>query len=62
MSQVYKSHTLLSEILGQITEQTNQTCGTSASSFAEKVYKGLKGNRYLIVVDDIWNIEAWDVL
>ncbi|KAI5677144.1 hypothetical protein M9H77_08094 [Catharanthus roseus] len=62
VSQVYKSHTLLSDILRQITELTNQTCGTSAISFAEKVYKGLKGNRYLIVIDDIWTIEAWDVL
>lgn len=45
VSQVYKIHTLLSEISCQITEQRNQTCGTSASSLAEMVYKVLKGNR-----------------
>ncbi|KAI5670253.1 hypothetical protein M9H77_10617 [Catharanthus roseus] len=29
---------------------------------AEKVYKSLKGQKYLIVLDDIWDVRAWDVL
>ncbi|KAL8557560.1 hypothetical protein ACS0TY_004851 [Phlomoides rotata] len=30
------------------------------SVIAEKVYKRLKGRKYLIVVDDIWSTKAWD--
>ncbi|KAK4374107.1 hypothetical protein RND71_004784 [Anisodus tanguticus] len=32
----------------------------SDDELAEKLYRSLKGKRYLIVVDDVWSPEAWD--
>ncbi|CAA2959154.1 late blight resistance homolog R1A-3 [Olea europaea subsp. europaea] len=29
-------------------------------SLGEKLYKSLKGRHYFIVMDDIWNVNAWD--
>ncbi|KAL0287574.1 UNVERIFIED_CONTAM: Disease resistance protein RPP13 [Sesamum angustifolium] len=32
----------------------------SYEQMAEHVYKNLKGRRYLVVLDDMWSIKAWD--
>uniref|UniRef100_A0A3Q7J619 NB-ARC domain-containing protein n=1 Tax=Solanum lycopersicum TaxID=4081 RepID=A0A3Q7J619_SOLLC len=32
----------------------------SNDQLMETVYRGLKGRRFLIVIYDIWSIEAWD--
>nr|XP_027077126.1 putative late blight resistance protein homolog R1B-17 [Coffea arabica] len=62
-SQVYTKHSLLAQILCSI------NCGSSVQylemnedDMAEKVYKLLKRNRYLIILDDVWDIMGWDLL
>ncbi|XP_022854795.1 putative late blight resistance protein homolog R1A-3 [Olea europaea var. sylvestris] len=32
----------------------------SDEKLADRLYKSLKGRRYVIVIDDIWSITAWD--
>ncbi|KAK4433095.1 Disease resistance protein RPP13 [Sesamum alatum] len=34
----------------------------SYEQMAERVYKNLKGRRYLVVLDDMWSTKAWDDL
>lgn len=34
----------------------------SYDQLLEQLYRKLKGKRYLIVMDDLWSIEAWDLV
>ncbi|KAL0402623.1 UNVERIFIED_CONTAM: putative late blight resistance proteinR1B-14 [Sesamum latifolium] len=52
VSQDYSIQEILSNLLVSI-KPSNEL-------LAENVYKGLKGMRYLIVVDDVWSTKAWD--
>ncbi|CDP16266.1 unnamed protein product [Coffea canephora] len=62
VSRVYHKQTLLLEILGQINRNFNQNPGVAGKDYVEMLYKSLKGKRYLVVIDDIWDIEAWNDL
>ncbi|KAL2248845.1 UNVERIFIED_CONTAM: putative late blight resistance protein R1A-4 [Sesamum indicum] len=39
---------------------TGKTCENSSEELAEYLYKSLKGSSYLIVLDDMWDIEIWN--
>ncbi|KAL8544364.1 hypothetical protein ACS0TY_004777 [Phlomoides rotata] len=73
ISQDYSAKDFLSKVLASIKLFEEQMLGEkkesraaenvcNESEIAENVYKGLKGRRYLIVMDDIWSTRAWDAV
>ncbi|XP_057771141.1 putative late blight resistance protein homolog R1B-16 isoform X3 [Salvia miltiorrhiza] len=59
ISQEYNIRDLLAEVLAQlIAEKVNQDL--NEHELGGRLYKHLYGRRYLIIMDDMWSIEAWD--
>ncbi|KAL3499068.1 hypothetical protein ACH5RR_041800 [Cinchona calisaya] len=64
VSQLYSKKDLLLQILHCI---TGKHCNTNLKEMNEddldvQLYRHLKGNRYLIILDDLWGTEAWNLL
>ncbi|KAK4708076.1 hypothetical protein R3W88_029001 [Solanum pinnatisectum] len=57
ISQEYNERQMLLELVSSITGSNQEM---SDDQLMEIVYRGLKGRRFLIVIDDIWSTEAWD--
>ncbi|CDP16515.1 unnamed protein product [Coffea canephora] len=60
ISQTYQKRELLLQILGDIVELTDDVLEMSDEDLVMKLYQCLKRNRYLVVMDDMWSIEAWN--
>ncbi|KAL0335010.1 UNVERIFIED_CONTAM: putative late blight resistance proteinR1A-10 [Sesamum radiatum] len=62
VSQQYQVRELLLSILRCVTNISNEIYEKSDEELREKVYRSLKGKKYLIVLDDMWDTKAWDDL
>lgn len=62
LSLSYRMREMLLGILRCFTNITDEICKKTNEELGEKLYKTLKGMRYLIVLDDLWDVKAWDFL
>ncbi|PHT39465.1 hypothetical protein CQW23_23038 [Capsicum baccatum] len=60
ISQSYKWRGLLQEIFSQVTGKEDK--GDKEDIIADELKKSLTGKSYLIVLDDMWDVKAWDDL
>ncbi|XP_049402501.1 putative late blight resistance protein homolog R1A-10 [Solanum stenotomum] len=62
VSQMHQHREMLLGILRCFSLVNDNTYLKSTEQLAEQVYRSLKGRRYLIAMDDVWNTTAWDAV
>ncbi|XP_010327076.1 putative late blight resistance protein homolog R1B-14 isoform X1 [Solanum lycopersicum] len=62
VSQMHQHREMLLGILRCFSLVNDNTYQKNIEQLAEQVYRSLKGRRYLIGMDDVWDTNAWDVV
>lgn len=62
LSQQYYLKQVLLSLLNCITHPSDEIHELSHEDLSERLYRCLKGRRYFIVLDDMWDKQAWDDL
>ncbi|CAA2975426.1 late blight resistance homolog R1A-10 [Olea europaea subsp. europaea] len=60
VSQYYRVQEMLTGVLVSRRNLSQESYEKDTEKLGEQLYKSLKGNRYLIVMDDVWDTKAWD--
>ncbi|KAL0335784.1 UNVERIFIED_CONTAM: putative late blight resistance proteinR1A-10 [Sesamum radiatum] len=60
VSQDYHVQEMFTSLVGSTRPGGDELHQKSIEKLAECLYKNLKGRRYLIVMDDVWDTKAWD--
>ncbi|KAL0335575.1 UNVERIFIED_CONTAM: putative late blight resistance proteinR1A-10 [Sesamum radiatum] len=62
VSQNYHVQEILTSLVNSTRQDGDQVHKKSVDELAVRLHKNLKRRRYLIVMDDVWDIKAWDVV
>ncbi|KAK4402255.1 putative late blight resistance proteinR1A-10 [Sesamum angolense] len=60
VSQNYHVQEILTILVNSTRQDGYQVHKKSVDELAVRLHKNLKGRRYLIVMDDVWDVKAWD--
>ncbi|XP_027152428.1 putative late blight resistance protein homolog R1A-3 [Coffea eugenioides] len=60
VSHAYEKRRLLLEILQLVCGETDQVWKMEDEDLALKLYQSLKGKKYFIFLDDLWDIKPWN--
>ncbi|KAK4402256.1 putative late blight resistance proteinR1A-10 [Sesamum angolense] len=60
VSQNYHVQELLTILVNSTRQDGGEVHKKSIEELAVRLHKNLKGRRYLIVMDDVWDVKAWD--